>query len=58
MCLTIASIRGPRIAEVVLDSGLKAKAAVFQKYASEIRLDEKNSQDLQVLARRILTDSR
>jgi hypothetical protein len=38
--LTIASIRCPRIAEVVLDSRLKAKATVFQKYAFEIRLHE------------------
>ena len=39
--LTIASISGPRIAEVVLDSRLRPKATVFQKYASEIRLHEK-----------------
>jgi hypothetical protein len=35
---TIALIRCPRIAEVVVDLRLKAKATVFQKRASEIRL--------------------
>ena len=55
---SIAAIRDRRLAEPIVDSRLKAKATVFRKRASKIRLRRKNSRDLQVLTQRILTSLR
>lgn len=54
------SLRSPVIElwERVVDSRLNGKATAFQKRASEIRLRQKNSQDPQVLTRRILKSPR
>lgn len=55
---SLAAKHASRIAELVVAPSLRAKAAVFQKDVSEIRLRERNSRDPQVLALCILTVAR
>jgi hypothetical protein len=54
----MVTISIPRIAEPVAAQRISGKAAVFQPESSSKRLDQKNLQDPQVLAQRILTDAR
>jgi hypothetical protein len=54
----IVTISVTQIRELIALQAVSAKAAVFQKYASKIRLHQENSQDPQVLARTILAGPR